>query len=73
MQVGASQGSILAATLYRLHIHFLPFYFCSFASHMSADDLAIQINGELENWFSRNIWVLEYRAKKTLDLLGKFE
>ena len=72
MQVSASQGSVLAIALFRLHVHFLHSYFRSFASHMFADDLSIQMNGDLEKRFSRNIWILEYRAKVTLDLLGNF-
>ena len=48
MYVGAPQGSVLAATLFRLHVHLLPSCFCAYVSHMFADDLAIQISGDLE-------------------------
>ncbi len=57
MRIGASQGSIMAATLFRLHVHFLPFF--SLTSHMFADDLAIQISGDLEKRFSLNVMELE--------------
>jgi len=72
MYVGAPQGSVLAATLFRLHVHFLPSFFFSLTSHMFADDLAIQICGDLEKKFSLNILELEARAKSTLERLGKF-
>ena len=41
ISVGAPQGSVLAATLFRLHIHFLPSFFKSLICHLFADDLAI--------------------------------
>ena len=72
MCVGAPQGSSLAATLFRLHVHFLPSFFFALTSHMFADDLAIQINGDIEKRFSKNIIELEVRAKITLESLGKF-
>ena len=72
MYVGAPQGSVLAATLFRLHVHFLPSFFFSLTSHMFADDLAIQISGDLDKRFSRNITELEERARWTLERLGKF-
>ncbi|UJR12216.1 hypothetical protein I4U23_016393 [Adineta vaga] len=40
----APQGSILAATLFRLHIHFLPTIFFQATSHLFADDLALVIS-----------------------------
>ena len=67
MYVGAPQGSVLAATLFRLHVHFLPSFFFSLASHMFADDLAIQISGDLEKRFSLNVIELEVRAKLVLE------
>ncbi|CAF3344273.1 unnamed protein product [Rotaria socialis] len=70
--VGAPQGSVLAATLFRLHVHFLPSRFFALTSHMFADDLAIQISGDLDKKFSKNIAELEARAKVTLERLGKF-
>jgi len=39
---------------------------------MFDDDLAIQISGDLEKCFSKNIIELEARAKRTLQRLGKF-
>ncbi|CAF3432602.1 unnamed protein product [Rotaria sp. Silwood1] len=71
MYVGASRGSVLAATLFRLHVHILPSLFYLFASHIFADDLAMQISGDLEKRFSTNITELEVRAKLTLDILRK--
>ncbi|CAF4194733.1 unnamed protein product [Rotaria magnacalcarata] len=70
--VGAPQGSVLAATLFRLHVHFLPSRFLALTSHMFADDLAIQISGDLDKKFSKTIAELEARAKVTLERLGKF-
>jgi hypothetical protein len=72
MYVGAPQGSVLAATLFRLHVHFLPSLLFSATSHMFADDLAIQLSGDLEKRFSKNIIELEVRAKLTLEQLEKF-
>jgi len=40
---GAPQGSVLSATLFRLHIHFLPKIFARFSSHLFADDVALVI------------------------------
>ncbi len=39
---------------------------------MFDDDLAIQISGDLEKCFSKNIIELEARTKRTLERLGKF-
>lgn len=72
MFVGAPQGSVLAASLFRLHVHHLPSFFFSLVSHMFADDLAIHITGDLEKRFSLNIPVLEARAKFALNQLSKF-
>lgn len=72
MLVGAPQGSVLAATLFRLHVHLLPSYFFSLSSHMFADDLAIHISGDLDKRFGLNIEELEKRAKFALEQLGKF-
>jgi len=72
MEVGAPQGSILAATLFRLHIHFLPSIFCQVTSHLFADDLAILMAGSLEKKFSLNIIDLEERANKTMKMLEKY-
>ena len=72
MLVGAPQGSVLAATLFRLHVHALPEYLRAFVTHLFADDLAIQINGDLEKRLSNNIVTIEARAKVALDQLEKF-
>ncbi|CAF3681100.1 unnamed protein product, partial [Rotaria sordida] len=72
VQVGAPQGSIPAATLFRPHIHFLPSIFFRLASHLFADDLAILITGSLENKFSVNIAYLEDKAKETMIVLEKY-
>ncbi|CAM4867060.1 unnamed protein product [Rotaria socialis] len=72
MKVGAPQGSILAATLFRLHVHFLPSAFFQLTTHLFADDLAILITGSLEKKFSLNIIELEERAKHAMNILKKF-
>ena len=72
MNVGAPQGSVLAATLFRLHVHFLPAVFLNHGTHMFADDLAIVISGHLENRFSLNIQVLEEQAKIVMSQLEQF-
>ena len=46
--VGAPQGSVLAATLFRLHDHFLPSFFMNLICHLFVNDLAIVIPGALE-------------------------
>jgi hypothetical protein len=72
MLVGAPQGSVLAATLFRLHVHALPEYLRAFVTHLFADDLAIQINGDLEKRFSDNVATIETRATVALDRLEDF-
>ncbi|CAF1204517.1 unnamed protein product, partial [Didymodactylos carnosus] len=72
ISVGAPQGSILAATLFRLHVYFLPKYFAQFTMHLFADDLAIIIYGALEKRFSDNTIQLEMQAKIALEILEKF-
>ncbi|CAF1677087.1 unnamed protein product [Rotaria magnacalcarata] len=62
MKVGAPQGSILAATLFRLHIHFLPSLFFKFTTHLFADDLAILLSGALH---SKKKWCFK-ELKKAL-------
>lgn len=57
--VGAAQGSVLSATLFRLHIHFLPKYIFRFCSHFFAEDLALVLKGTLEKKLSGNIIELE--------------
>jgi len=72
MKVGTPQGSVLAATLFRLHVHFLPSFFFDLAIHMFADDLAIVLVGSLEKRFSQNIIDLEKQAEKAMKQLEKF-
>ena len=72
MNVDAPQGSVLAATLFRLHVHFLPAFFFDVAVHMFADDLAIVLVGALEKRFSQNIFEIENRANIVLQQLEKF-
>ena len=70
--VGAPQGSVLAATLFRLHLHFLPKMFLRFNTHLFADDLAILIKGSIEKRLSENIIQLEEHAKIAMSTLEKF-
>ena len=72
MKVGAPQGSILAATLFRLHVHFLPQAFFQLTTHFFANDLAILITGALDKKFSLNIIELEERAKYAMKVLEKY-
>ena len=60
--LGAPQGSVLAALLFRIHIHFLPGYFAQIVSHLFADDLTIVIKGALEKRLSDNMKYIEKRA-----------
>ncbi|CAF3280248.1 unnamed protein product [Rotaria sp. Silwood2] len=70
--VGTPQGSVLAATLFRLHVHFLPSFFMNLICHLFADDLAIVISGALENKFSKNIIELERQAEIAMKMLEKY-
>jgi hypothetical protein len=72
ISVGAPQGSVLAATLFRLHVHFLPSCFMNLVCHLFADDLAIVMTGALENRFSHNILDLERQAEKAMKILEKY-
>ena len=72
MHVGAPQGSVLAATLFKLHVHFLPSIFMDLTVHMFADDLAIVITGSLEKRFSLNIEDIEMRARWAMKQLEKY-
>ena len=72
MNVGAPQGSVLAATLFRLHVHFLPSFFFNISVHMFADDLALVFVGSLEKRFSLSIKDLEKQAEIVLKQLEKF-
>jgi hypothetical protein len=72
MNLGAPQGSVLAATLLRLHIHFLPSYLIDCTFHLFADDLAIVISGSLEKRFSLNINEIQEKANEVMNKLEKF-
>ncbi|CAF1327904.1 unnamed protein product [Rotaria sordida] len=69
---GAPQGSVLSATLFRLHIHFLPKTLARFCSHLFADDLALIIKGSIEKKFLQNIKDLEQQANIAMKLLENF-
>jgi hypothetical protein len=72
ISVGALQGSVLATTLFRLHIHFLPSFFLNLTCHLFADDLAIIMSGALENRFSKNVFELEKQADVAMAILSKY-
>jgi hypothetical protein len=72
MKRGAPQGSVIAATLFRLYIHFLPSYFDCCNIHLFADDLALVLNGSLDLKFLKNIHELERKAEKVMKQLEKF-
>ena len=72
MEVGAPQGSILAATLFQLHIHFLPSIFSQVSAHLFADDLALLLTSFLKKKFSLNIKDLEKHGNKTMKKLEKY-
>ncbi|CAF3631416.1 unnamed protein product, partial [Rotaria socialis] len=72
ISVGTPQGSILAATLFRLHIHFLPSVFKNIVCHLFADDLALIIPGTIEKTFSKNIATIEGQATNTMKLLEEY-
>ena len=72
MAVGAPQGSVIAATLFRLHIHFLCKYIEGELFHLFADDLVLIFPGSLEKKFSINIPELEARAAGGMSQLEKF-
>jgi hypothetical protein len=48
IHIGASQGLVLGAILFRLHLHFLPKLFLRFNTHLFADDLAILIKSSMQ-------------------------
>ncbi|CAF2066513.1 unnamed protein product [Rotaria magnacalcarata] len=72
INVGTPQGSVLAATLFRLHVHFLPNLFMNLTPHLFADNLAIIMFESLENKFSINIGLLEKQAKIAMSSLEIF-
>ncbi len=70
--IGAPQGSVLAALLFRLHVHFLPLHFPQIVSHLFADDLTLIMKSESEKCLSDNIEYLQSQAKTVLNILEKF-
>jgi Reverse transcriptase (RNA-dependent DNA polymerase) len=72
ISIGAPQGSVLAALLFRLHIHYLPSHFLQTVCHLFADDLTIIIKGGLEMRLSANIKYLESQARVVLKALETF-
>ncbi|CAF3248530.1 unnamed protein product [Rotaria socialis] len=70
--IGAPQGSVLAALLFRLHVHFLPLHFPRTVNHLFADDLTIVVKGALKERLSDNIKYVQNRAKVALQALENF-
>ncbi|CAF4396515.1 unnamed protein product [Rotaria socialis] len=63
ISVGAPQGSVLAALLFRLHVFFLPSYFPQITCHLFADDLTMTINGAIERKLTDNLIYVQDQAK----------
>ncbi|CAF4375739.1 unnamed protein product, partial [Rotaria magnacalcarata] len=72
ISVGAPQGSVLAALLFRLHVFFLPSYFPEINCHLFADDLTMVIKGAMEKKLSDNLIYIQNQAKIVLQSLEKF-
>jgi hypothetical protein len=72
ISVRARQGSVLAALLFRLHVHFLPLHFPQIVNHLFADDLTLIIKGALEKRLMDNIRYLRVQAKEVLKILESF-
>lgn len=72
ISVGSPPGSILAATLFRLHVHFLVSYFKSIVCHLFADDLTLVISGAFEKMFPKNIMATEEQAGNAMKILENF-
>jgi hypothetical protein len=70
--VGAPQGSVLAALLFRLHICFLPSYFPQITCHLFADDLTMLAKGIIEKRLSDNLKYVQDQATIVLKSLEKF-
>ena len=71
VRVGAPQGSVLAALLFRLHIHFLPLHFPQIDCHLFVDDLTMIIKAGLEFKLSVNVRYLEAQAETALKSLAR--
>ena len=71
MKRGVPQGSVLAATLIRLYIHFLSDQLSGCITHLFADDMVMVLNGSLEKKFSTNILEVEAKADIFLKKLQK--
>jgi hypothetical protein len=69
---GAPQGSVLSATLFRLHVQVLPKIFARFCFHLFVDDLALVIKGAIEKRLSNTIDDIEKQAQIAMKLLEKF-
>lgn len=72
IRLGTPQGSVLAATLFKIHVHFLPSFFTNLTCHLFADDLAIVITSDIKKKYSENTLVLEEQAEKAMNVLEKF-
>ena len=73
MKLGTPQGSLLGATLFRIHILLLlPKYLFGTMFHLFVDDLIIILVPSIENKFSENGKELEQRAANTLTKLANF-
>jgi hypothetical protein len=66
ISLGAPQGSVLAAILFRIHIQFLTPYFAQINSYLFADDLTLVIKEAVELKMSDNIEYLERQANSVL-------
>jgi hypothetical protein len=72
IHIGAPQGSVLAATLFILCLHFLPELFLRFKTHLFADNFAILIKSSIEERLSENILQLEEQTKIAIKILEKY-
>lgn len=63
MEVEALRGSVWAATLFRLLVHFLTAVYAKLAVRMIAHELVIIFVGSLKTKFSKNIIDVEKQAE----------